>query len=196
MKYLALIAILLITGCSSSPAPSLKQYLLRAESPVQFVSQDSAQGIETTISLGKVAVAPYIDGLGLVLEKSGGQVHIARDHQWAEPLRLSLRSFLSNKISEKLGQPIRAYSYGKKYLSRRIDIRIDELHGTNNGEAKLVAFWAVIDPREQAVLSENSFYDTEALARDGYSALVLAEKALLSRLASSIAKTLEPETRQ
>jgi uncharacterized lipoprotein YmbA len=196
MKYLTLITILFIAGCSSSPTPSLEQYLLRAESPVQFTSQGSHQDLVTTISLGKVTVAPYIDGLGLVLEKGDGQVHIARDHQWAEPLRLSLRSFLSNKISEKLGQPIRAYSYGKKDLSRRIDIRIDELHGTNNGEAKLVAFWAVIDPREQAVLSENSFYDTEALARDGYSALVLAEKALLSRLASSIAKTLEPETRQ
>ena len=196
MKYLTLIAILLVAGCSSNPAPSLKQYLLRAESPAQFTSQGTRQNLVTTISLGKVAVAPYIDGLGLVLEKRNGQVHIARDHQWAEPLRLSLRSFLSNKISEELGQPIRAYSYGKKDLSQRIDIRIDELHGTNNGEAKLVAFWAVIDPGKQAVLSENSFYDTEALARDGYGALVLAEKALLSRLASSIAKTLKSETRQ
>jgi len=196
MKYLALITILLIAGCSSNPAPSLKQYLLRAEAPVQFTSQDTRQGLVTTISLGKVAVAPYIDGLGLVLEKGDGQVHIARDHQWAEPLRLSLRSFLSNKISEGFGQPIRAYSYGSKDLSRRIDVRIDELHGTNNGEAKLVAFWAVIDPGKQAVLSENSFYDTEAIDRDGYGALVFAEKVLLSRLASSIAKTLQSEAGQ
>lgn len=191
MKYLALITLLLIIGCSSNPAPSLKQYLLRAESPTQLASQDSLQGLVTTISLGKVVVAPYIDGLGLVLEKDGGQVHIARDHQWAEPLRLSLRSFLSNKISEELGQPIRAYGYGNKGLSRRIDIRIDELHGTKNGDAKLVAFWAVIDPSKQTVLYENSFYGTEALGRDGYDALVLAEKALLSRFASRISKTLQ-----
>ena len=191
MKYLTLIAILLVTGCSFSPTPSLEQYLLRAEPPVQFTSKSSRQGLVTTISLGKVIVAPYIDGLGLVLEKGDGQVHTARDHQWAEPLRLSLRSFFSNKISENFGQPIRAYSYGSKDLSRRIDIRIDELHGTKNGEAKLVAFWVVIDLGKQAVLSENSFYDTEALAHDGYDALVFAEKTLLSRLASSIAKTLQ-----
>jgi len=195
MKYLALIAILLIVGCSSTPAPSLKQYLLRADSPAKHTSQGSQQ-VVTTISLGKVAVASYIDGLGLVLEKGDGQVHIARDHQWAEPLRLSLRSFLSNRISSELGQPIRAYSpsYGSssdnKGLSKRVDIRIDELHGTKNGEAKLVAFWAVIDPDKQTVLSENSFYDTEALSHDGYGALVAAEKALLARLASSISATL------
>jgi uncharacterized lipoprotein YmbA len=190
MKYLALIAILLAVGCSSTPAPSLKQYLLRADSPVKHTSEGSQQ-VVTTISLGKVAVASYIDGLGLVLEKGDGQVHIARDHQWAEPLRLSLRSFLSNRISAELGQPVRAYGYGNKSLSKRIDIRIDELHGTKNGEAKLVAFWAVIDPDKQTVLSENSFYDTEALSHDGYRALVAAEKALLARLASSISATLD-----
>lgn len=193
MKYLALIAILLIVGCSSTPAPSLKQYLLRADSPAKHTSQGSQQ-VVTTISLGKVAVASYIDGLGLVLEKDDGQVHIARDYQWAEPLRLSLRSFLSNRISSELGQPVRAYGYGStsnnKGLSKRIDIRIDELHGTKNGEAKLVAFWAVIDPGKQAVLSENSFYETEALSHDGYGALVAAEKVLLARLASSISATL------
>jgi len=189
MKYLALIAILLAVGCSSTPAPSLQQYLLRADSPVKHTSQGYQQ-VVTSISLGKVAVASYIDGLGLVLEKADGQVHIARDHQWAEPLRLSLRSFLSNRISAELGQPVRAYGYGSKALSKRIDIRIDELHGTKNGEAKLVAFWAIIDPVKQQVISEHSFYDTEALTRDGYGALVEAEKVLLSRFASNISTTL------
>jgi len=84
-------------------------------------------------------VAPYIDGLGLVLETSSGEVRVARDHQWAEPLRESLRSFLSSKVSEESGQVIRAYNYGKVDWVQRIDIRIDELHGTANGDAKLVA---------------------------------------------------------
>lgn len=190
MKSLSLIAILFIVGCSSSPVPSLKQYLLRADTPVEFTSQGSHQDLMAMVGIGTVTVASYIDGLGLVLETSNGEVHIARDHQWVEPLRLSLRSFLSSKISEELGQPIRAYSYGKIDLARRIDIRIDELHGTLNGDAKLVAYWVVIDPDKQLMLSENSFYDTEALSRDGYDALVEAQKKLLHRLASGIAATL------
>ncbi|MBL4567771.1 MAG: membrane integrity-associated transporter subunit PqiC [Porticoccus sp.] len=184
MKYLALVALFLV-GCSSSPVPSLNQYLLRTDTPVQFSQQDSV-----VVGIGTVTVAPYIDGLGLVLETGNGEVHIARDHQWVEPLRVSLRSFLSGKISKELGQPIRAYSYGKIEVSRRIDIRIDELHGTINGDAKLVAYWVIIDSDKQVVLSENSFIDTEALTRGGYDALVEAQKKLLDRLASGIAATL------
>lgn len=185
MKYLVLIATLLVTGCSSS-GPTLKQYLLRTDTPSQFTLQDST-GV---VGLGGIAVAPYIDGLGLVLETSNGEVRVARDHQWAEPLRESLRSFLSSKISEESGQVIRAYNYGKVNWSKRIDIRIDELHGTANGDAKLVAYWMIIDTAEHTVLSESGFYDTEALGHDGYDALVEAQKKLLRRLASAISATL------
>lgn len=185
MKYLALVAFFLV-GCSSSPVPSLKQYLLRTDTPVQFSREDSA----VMVGVGTVTVAPYIDGLGLVLETDDGEIHVARDHQWAEPLRMSLRSFLSGRISKDLGQPIRAYNYGDINLSRRIDVRIDELHGTKNGGVKLVAYWIIVDPDKQVVLSEGSFFDTEVLSRDGYNALVEAQKKLLDKLASSIAGTL------
>ena len=185
MKYLALIAALLVTGCSSS-APTLKQYLLRTDTPSQFTLQDSTGAV----GIGTLTVAPYIDGRGLVLETSNGEVRAARDHQWAEPLRESLRSYLSSKISEQSGQVIRAYNYAKVDWARRIDIRIDELHGTANGGAKLVAYWNIVDPAERKVLSENGFFETEALGRDGYDALVQAQKKLLDRLASAIAASL------
>jgi uncharacterized protein len=185
MKHLALIAALLVTGCSSS-APTLKQYLLRTDIPSQFTLQDST-GV---VGIGGIVVASYINGLGLVLETSNGEVHVARDHQWAEPLRESLRSFLSSKISEESGQVIRAYSYGKVNWSKRIDIRVDEFHGTANGDAKLVAYWTIVDPAERTVISESGFHDTEALGHDGYDALVQAQKKLLSRLALAISATL------
>ena len=185
MKYLALIATLLIAGCSSS-APTLKQYLLRTDTPSQF----TLQGSTGVVGIGSVTVASYINGLGLVLETNSGEVRAARDHQWAEPLRESLRSYLSSKVSEQSGQVIRTYNYTKIDWAQRIDIRIDELHGTANGDAKLVAYWNIVDPAEYKVLSENGFYETEALGRDGYGALVQAQKKLLDRLASAIAASL------
>jgi uncharacterized lipoprotein YmbA len=185
MKYLALVVVLFVAGCSSS-APTLKQYLLRTDTPRQFILQDS----NDVVGVGSITVAPYIDVMGLVLETSSGEVRVARDHQWAEPLRDSLRSFLSSKISEDAGQAIRAYNYGKINWTKRIDIHIDELHGTAGGDAKLVAYWILVDPSEREVLSENGFYETEALSHDGYEALVQAQKKLLSRLASAIAATL------
>ena len=185
MKYLVLIAALFVTGCSSS-APTLKQYLLRTDTPSQFTLQDTTN----VVGIGPLVVASYINDLGLVLETSNGEVRSARDHQWAEPLRESLRSYLSSKISEESGQVIRPYNYAKVDWAQRIDIRIDELHGTANGDAKLVAYWNIVDPAEPKVLSENGFYETEALGRDGYDALVQAQKKLLDRLASAIAASL------
>ncbi len=185
MKFLVFIAILLITGCSSS-TPTLNQYLLRSDTSSQFAVEKQTN----VIGLGAVVVAPYIDGLGLVLETDAGEVRPARDHQWAEPLRDSLRVFIAQEMSAKAGQIIRSNNSGERDWQRRIDLRIDQLHGAANGEARLVAYWVVIDTDERTVISENGFSETKALGADGYGALVVAEKALLKNLAIAMAATL------
>ena len=185
MKFLVLLAIVLVTGCTSS-VPALNQYLLRSDVPSQF----SVEKQVAMVGLGAVVVAPYIDGLGLVLENRDGEVRAARDHQWAEPLRDSLRVFIARETSVVAGQLIRAYSTGENDWQRRIDLRIDQLHGTPTGEAKLVAYWQVFDTEKRTVVSENGFSETQALRADGYEALVAAEKALLIRLAAKVAASL------
>lgn len=185
MKYLAFLAIVFVTGCTSS-VPTLNQYLLRSDASGEFAVEEQAD----VIGLGAVVVASYIDGLGMVMEASGGEVRAARDHQWAEPLRDSLRVFMAQEISAQAGQVIRANHSGENDWQRRIDLRIDQLHGTANGDAKLVAYWQVFDMEERSVISENGFSQTQALSADGYDALVAAEKELLSKLASAIAGTL------
>jgi len=185
MKFLFFIAILLITACSSS-IPTLNQYLLRSDRSSQFAVEKQTK----VVGLGVVVVAPYIDGLGLVLETRAGEVRPARDHQWAEPLRDSLRAFIAQEMSAQAGQIIRSNNSGERDWQRRIDLRIDQLHGTANGEARLVAYWVVIDTDERTVISENGFSETKALSANGYSALVAAEKALLQALAIAMAATL------
>ena len=187
MKYLAFIAIApLFIGACTSPAPSLQQYLLRTDTPAQYSVQNQTE----VIGIGAVLVASYIDDLGLVLETSNGEVRTARDHQWAEPLRESVRTFLAREISAGAHQIIRSQRSGETDWQRRIDIRIDELHGTATGDARLVAYWTVFDMAERTVLAENGFVHTEALSDDGYEALARAHKKLLSRLALAITKSL------
>ena len=185
MKSLVLIALLIVAGCASS-VPALKQYLLRTDVPAQFTVEPSTR----VVGLGGLVVAPYIDGPGIVLETSDGEIRAARDHQWAEPLRESIRRFLAREISHQAGQFIRAQSSGENDWQRRIDIRIDELHGTASGDAHLVAYWTIFDIAERKVISEHGFEATQALSVDGYKALVRAEKVLLDKLASAIAASL------
>ena len=165
MKSLLLIVILLAAGCSST-MPEVTQYLLRTDSPNKLDTNG-----EPTVGLGQLSVASYIDRLGLITETAEGGVHAARYHRWAEPLRESLRTFLANEIAASANIPVRARTSGdtdrKRGLTQLIDIRIDQLHGASNGNATLVAYWAIVDPGNRKVLSEHEFRDTESLNVDG-----------------------------
>jgi len=188
MKPVLAILAVFVVGCASK-APGLTQYLLRADTPDRIAEQAPA-----STGIGSLTVASYIDTPGLVLESGNGEVHAARHHQWADPLRESLRRFLASEISAATGRAIGAYSYRESDWKRRLDIHIDQLHGSVDGSAKLVANWAVIDATNHTVLAEHSFSETEPLSADGYDALVRAEKNLLSRLANAIAATLFRES--
>ena len=69
------------------------------------------------------------------------------------------------------------------------DVRIDQLHGTADGEARLVAYWIV--QRKDEILASYQFSETTPLRADGYGALARAQKALLSDLSKRIATSLE-----
>ena len=168
MKYLAVILLLTtLAGCSNA-VPELHQYLLRADNAA-------------------LVIASYIDGPGLILETGNGQVNSARDHQWAEPLRESLRIFLARQIAVAAAQPVAAQPFKHSDWEQRIDIRIDQLHGKSDGSAVLVAYWQVSTKQG---LVDHEFMDSEPLSADGYAALVKAEKVLLERLCGVIAAGL------
>ncbi len=182
---LSLIIVGILTSCATTPTAT-RQYLLRSDKLQQYADTNNA----TIIGIGSITIASYIDNLGLVLETANGEVRTAQSHQWAEPLRESIRTFLAEEISSKTGAVIRTRSNGGQQWQQRIDIRIDQLHGTATGQAKLVAYWSIIGDDEQKAISENKFTRTEPLTEGGYGSLVEAHINLLQRLSTEIAKTL------
>jgi uncharacterized lipoprotein YmbA len=138
-------------------------------------------------SIGRVEIADYIDQPGLVLETADGEVRAARNHLWAEPVYAGVRRHLTVNIARAYGRDILPNSLVKTPVV--IDVHIDQLHGTNKGTARLVAHWWL--RRDGEVESVHQFAEEIPLAEDGYHALVVAEKALLTRLASEIAASLE-----
>jgi uncharacterized lipoprotein YmbA len=190
MNSRLILILVLLTGCAGGrDVPELNQYLLRTDAePVQ------ADSGTADVGLGTVSVAPYLDQPGLVVETSTGGVREARYHQWAEPLRSSLRSFLADEIGTRNGTPVRYQGYRgnawKNDVEFLVSVHVDQLHGTADGDAVLVANWAITARASDGASAEHSFRGTEALERDGYSALIAAEKRLLERLASEIAESL------
>jgi uncharacterized lipoprotein YmbA len=179
--FLVAVASVLVSACSTTP-PTRSTYLLRSSSNMES-GPLAKVGNET---LGEVKVANYIDQSGLVLELSDGMIHSAKQHHWAEPLRISLREFLSTEITAKTGRSLAAPSSSSTAI--RIDVHISQLHGDAEGNAVLVAQWSLNSAKKR---SESQFSKTMALEGVGYESLVVAEKQLLIQLSQAIASELK-----
>lgn len=183
MKYLPILFVLLLAACSSAPVQQPSQYLLR--SPAL-----PATGLVDTVAaydLALVEVASYLDQPGLMLETDSGEIHTARLHQWAEPLRLSLPGFMAAEIGREIGARVSVRN--GDINATRIEISIDQLHGTRSGTALLVANWRCSGADGQVMAGQ--FAEEQTLSRDGYAALVQAQRSLLQGLARDIGAALK-----
>lgn len=180
MRTIFLLAVMLLTACSSQP-PQTATYLLRSGTAMS----SGAQLAGTGIALGTVRVATYIEQPGLVLATGDGKIQVARNHVWAEPLTVSLRRFLAEEISTAAGKYVSPTPVPD--ATTRVNVVVDQLHGDGRGAAVLVAFWELQSDQSSAAFQ---FSEQQVLSSDGYDALVQAEEALLRRLASAIAGSL------
>ena len=172
---------ILLAGCSSQPMEP-NYYLLRSDSDLSTRALQPA----TDYALGKVTIAPYIDQRGLLMETADGDLRAARLNLWAEPVYEGVRLYLLKEISAKSGADLLPAAADTSM--GRINVRIDQLHGTNNGHARLVAYWWL--EREGKVVAAYQFAEEEVLAADGYTALAAAQEELLSHLSQQIADSL------
>lgn len=175
---LLLLTLLALAGCSSQSIEP-EYYLLRSE--VETTTR-SLQPVEN-FALGKITIAPYLDQRGLLIETESGDLRPARFHLWAEPLYEGVRLFLLKEVSANLGKDLLPYPSTPNTTT--INARIDQLHGTNDGRAKLVAYWWF--ERSGDIFSAYQFGEYQSLSSSGYAELARAEKALLSQLAAKIA---------
>lgn len=187
-KFFLLLTVMTLTACaSSSPAPETNTYLLRPDvTPVQ-----GEQTAPMDIGIGRIALASYLAGAGIVVRTEGDRVRSARQHIWAEPLDTALKVYLRDTISAELGYAVSLDSGVRQSWDYRIDIYVDQMHGGMDGEAVLDASWKVIDVETSAALTAQRFAQTTQQSGTGYDALVEAQKALLNQLAAAIASSVE-----
>ena len=180
MKVASLLLVVLLAGCASQTIePSY--YLLRSNSELQSRELNPSE----KYSMGRVEIAAYLDQSGLLMETASGEMRPARHNLWAEPMYEAIRNFLLIEIAQAKGEDILPSRLNKR--ATVIDVRIDQLHGTYDGKATLVAYWWLRTDGE--VVATYQFAESQTLGTDGYAAMVAAEEALLSRLAQKIAAT-------
>jgi len=181
MKVASLLLVVLLAGCASQTIEP-RYYLLRSN--VDLTSGELQPSKD--FSMGNVVIASYMDQRGLVIETAEGDIRGARYNLWAEPLYEGVRSFLYVAIAQAKGEDLLPTNVTKNTIA--IDIRIDQMHGSSDGTAHLLAYWWL--RRGSEVIGAYRFAESQAQSADGYSALVDAEEVLLSRLAQQIAASL------
>ena len=180
MKVASLLLVVLLAGCASQTIePSY--YLLRTSNDLQSRELNPSD----QFSMGKVEIAAYLDQSGLLMETASGEMRPARHNLWAEPMYEAVRNFLLIEVAQAKGEDILPSRLNKS--ATVIDVRIDQLHGTYDGKAKLVAYWWL--RRDGGVIATYQFAESQTLSVDGYAALVAAEESLLSQLAKKIAES-------
>ena len=181
MKAVSLLMVVLLTGCAGQ-ATEPSYYLMRSKHDLESRELSPSRDF----SMGTVVIASYIDQPGLILETNDGEIRAAQYHLWAEPVYEAVRNRLMVEIGQAKGEDILPADLGNTPIV--LDIRLDQLHGTNKGSAKLVAYWWL--RRDKEVVAAYQFAEEQALAADGYAGLVAAEEILLAQLAQKIAATL------
>ena len=186
MKRNILVFALCLVGCAAGPLPERSYYLLRADPPQDLAPapQEDAAG------LGHVTIAAYLDRAGIVVQVGEHQVREARHHLWAEPLDRGVRSYLSDRIALRLGHALASESEDAGPVRYRIDVGLEQFHGSLNGETRLVARWSLRDLADDSLLQSQRFARTRPQSGDGYANLVKAQIALLDDLAEVIAEAL------
>lgn len=188
MRVAALLPALLVLACAG-PSPTYTEYLLRPAAAGESGRVDPP----VRVGLRRVAVAPYIDQVGIVIETEAGQVQAARYHQWAEPLQSGLRSFLRAEISAALGYEVSAIPSDEVAWDYTVDVHVERLHGTMRGTAVMDAVYLVSVSGEGGI-REYRFHGSLPLPREGYPGVVDAEADLARELARSIASALREAT--
>jgi uncharacterized lipoprotein YmbA len=185
MRRLALGCAVLLVACGGS-APVRTQYLLRADR----LPPAAGAAAPARVGLGRVAVAPYLDQPGIVIETGAREVRPARNHLWAEPLSDGLRLYLWSGLANALGEDVGLSATDRDRWDYAVDVFVERFHGTASGEAVLVAVFRVQSRAAGGTVTEHSFAASRALPREGYDALVDAEVALAGQLAEAIAAAL------
>ena len=174
--------VFLLSGCAGSPPVEDHDYLLRPQKLMV------GSGSRSVVQLKPVAVAPYLDQKGMVLQTGDTEIRVARHHRWAEPLDEAVERYLQVGIANQANVTVQSGPLTTDDEDATVTLRINQLHGTESGQVRLVADWKVDRGDRGAALY--SFDESTRQATDGYPALVDAHAALLDDLAVAIADSL------
>jgi len=174
----------LLAGCAGAPPVADHEYLL----PPQTLTAPGGDG--SVLRLKAIAIAPYLDQKGVVLQTGTTEIRVAKHHRWAEPLDDAIARYLQVSIANQAQVIVESTPLVSAGRHDSVIVRINRFHGTERGDVRLVADWRVQPTEGEPTIY--SFDRSTVQSENGYPALIAAHAELLDDLAHAIARSIEP----
>lgn len=169
----------ILVGCGST-YPTF--YTLSAEGP-------SPSGGGTSIGVGPVILAEYVNRSNLVVKTSANKLEVAENHRWAGDLDHSISRVLSINLGRKLKTGnVRTYPWSRdSEVDYQVAMDIREFIAGDDGYAHLEASWRIYALPSRKMVASKTFVGKEPIATEDFEAMVAAQSKLLGRLSDDIA---------
>lgn len=188
MRYpILLIALCLLLGaCQQSPHKNF--YVLAAPTAV---ANDSGSHLPTTIGIGPIEVADYLDRTQIVYETADGSLAFAPNAYWAEPLNHGIARVLALHLTER--ETTRSFvNFPWRADSRPTHSLRVQIHSLKraDGQASINATWELMDVSGKENIERRRFVRTTPAA-SGAHALTQAYSKLIAELAQEMDVALQ-----
>jgi uncharacterized lipoprotein YmbA len=190
-RFLAVIAMLLLTTGCFPKTRSAQFYLLQPMSPTaaQVGKTDTTKSL--LIGLGPVDIPAYLDRPQIVTGGEGTQMHLNEFQRWAEPLRDNVTRVLAENLSQLLpNSHVLAFPWNRANPpDYQVEIQINRFHVDAAGHCELKANWTLL--KHNKVVSQKPFSASSTVEGNDYDAkagkLSLALAAFSRDIAAELA---------
>ncbi|CAG9000566.1 MAG: Intermembrane transport lipoprotein PqiC [Candidatus Celerinatantimonas neptuna] len=183
LKYSCLIALLLISGCSSTPRKT-HEYLLTIPVKIHALAHPSL--LPKNITLMPIDLAGYLDGIEMVQISPDGQLFRAQNHLWAEPLPQQLQQITRNYLSMRL-PTINWYHLDDRVKTVQLNIHINQFVADTQGLVHINGNWQLYQ-NDGHLLIQGDFNLKQPLRHDGYLAMTQSLSSLWETTLNQITK--------
>jgi uncharacterized lipoprotein YmbA len=190
-SHLTLLALIVLTGCSSSPVP--RTYVLSAPAdPIVGVHGEAGRPV---LELPTVSLPDYLDTTDILLRYGRNELKPSKTGQWGERLSVGITHALEASLERRLPGMLVVHTPLSGQPARRLLVDVGSFDVQPDGRCVLTARWTIPgqDPGTAAVAEQGTFL-TMAAAGSKESltdaAIVSAMEATVDQLADRIAISL------
>ena len=181
------ILLMLLAGCAGTEPSRFYMLTPMPGSDAEVLSETVAQDV--SVGVGPINIPDYLDRQQIVTSSNQNEIKMSEFDRWAGSLKDSFARVLSENLSVLLStDSVFLFPWrGAITVDYHIGLEVIQFDGELDGNASLIARWAIFGVKEKKVLFIRKSSFTEPVGAKGYEALVAAQSRAIGLLSRDIA---------